>query len=555
MRRRDLLRLLTLAATGSTLSAACGQLAPPPSEETPLPTPEPSPTSAPTAVARPTAPRPTLETLPLPTFRAAIEVDPDTLEPVGQTSPASQNIVDLMVETLVRPTVDGRIAPGLAESWSESADGMTLSLVLRTGVKFHDGDDLTAAAVKGSLDRFLNTNLKVPLRAPFDNSVIDNVSIVDANTVRIQLLQPLTLLLPKLASTEMGIVSPSHQAAYPDTYSEAPIGTGPFRFRDRLKGESITLERFPAYWNRKPTYGSMSIRTVPESATRESLLLAGQVDLIVQPPPSDIPSLQKSPTVNVILTQTSRTVFVAMDLTLPGGTPLAIKKARQALNYAVDRDSIIKDVLFGAATEMDAPMASSLAGYTRTGPYGFDQGRARQLLLEAGTPELSLKFIHQAGPGLDDSQAAQVAEAIAGNFRDVGVATELQAYDPASFLAAIDVPEDKGVAHMHLFQWAPTFLDASQQMVQFSRAYWPPRGLATSHYTNDQVEALLTQAAREPDEGRRNDAYGQAQRLVWDDAPWVFLWVPSFALAHASNIRDIGALPTGKFEAAYAEPA
>ena len=124
--------------------------------------------------------------------------------------------------------------------------------------------------------------------------------------------------------------------------------------------------------------------------------------------------------------------------------------------------------------------------------------------------------------------AAQLAQALAGNLRDVGVDTELVGSDWPSFLASISVPEDKGTAHMHLFNWAPALLDASQQMTQFVRSQWPPQGLATSHYWNPKVELLVGQAARERDDQKRLDQYAEAQRIVWDDAPWIFLWVAEF---------------------------
>ena len=164
---------------------------------------------------------------------------------------------------------------------------------------------------------------------------------------------------------------------------------------------------------------------MPEVATRESLLLANQVEMILQPPLSDLPALQTNANLKVLLTPTARSTFVAMDLTLPGGTPLAIKKVRQALNYAVDRDGIIRNVLFGAATPLDAPMASTLVGYSRVGGYSYDPNRARQLLLEGGTPHLSLRFTHPTGRSMQEAMATQLAQALAGNLRDVGVDTDL----------------------------------------------------------------------------------------------------------------------------------
>ena len=199
-------------------------------------------------------------------------------------------------------------------------------------------------------------------------------------------------------------------------------------------------------------------------------------------------------------------------------------------------------------------MASTLVGYSRIGGYSYDPNRAKQLLLEGGTPHLQLRFLHPTGHALQEALAAQLAQAVAGSLRDVGVDTDLVGADWASFLAAVNVPEDKGSAHMHLLNWAPSLLDASQQMTQFVRGQWPPYGLATSHYWNPRVELLVSEAAREADDQKRLDQYAEAQRIVWDDAPWIFLWSPSFVIVQSARLQGISAMPTEKFSAAYAEP-
>src|SRR5260370_10429901 len=131
--------------------------------------------------------------------------------------------------------------------------------------------------------------------------------------------------------------------------------------------------------------------------------------------------------------------------------------------------------------------------------------------------------MHVTGHSMQEALATQLAQAVAGNLRDVGVDTELVGADWASFLAAINVAEDKGTAHMHLFNWAPPLLDASQQMTQFVRSQCPPAGLATSHYWNPKVELLVSEAAREADGQKRLEQYARAPRIVRDAAPWVFL--------------------------------
>jgi peptide/nickel transport system substrate-binding protein len=543
MKRREALRLLGVAGV-ATLGAAC---------QIGLPGLEQSATSVPTPIPPPPTPTP-FDIANQQAIRLAIELDPDTLDPAGQTNPTVSSIVDHLAETLVRLMPDGSVGPGLARKFTQSTDGRSFLFDLRPDVEFHDGTLLNAEAVKLSLQRFLDPQLRVPLRAPFDPNLVDSVMALDALTLRINLKDTSRLFLQKLAATELAIVSPTHARTFSDSFNEEPVGTGPYRFKERRKGESIVLERFDRYWGKKSHYPLIQFRIVPEVATRESLLLANQVEMILQPPLSDLPALQKNANVKVVLTPTARSSFVAMDLTLPGGTPLAIKKVRQALNYAVDRDGIIRNVLFGAGTPMDAPMASALVGYSHIGGYSYDPNHARQLLLEGGTPHLSLRFTHPTGRSMQEAMATQLAQALAGNLRDVGVDTDLVGADWPSFLASISVPEDKGTAHMHLFNWAPALLDASQQMTQFVRSQWPPQGLATSHYWNPKVELLVGQAARERDDQKRLDLYADAQRSVWDDAPWIFLWVPSFVIVHSARLTGITTLPTEKFSAAYADP-
>ncbi len=153
---------------------------------------------------------------------------------------------------------------------------------------------------------------------------------------------------------------------------------------------------------------------------------------------------------------------------------------------------------------------------------------------------------------MQETQSAQVAQAIAGNLRAVGVYTDLTGYDWPSFLAAINVPEDKGTAHMHLFTWAPGFLDASQQMSQFVRGNWPPRGLATSHYTNPQVEQLVAQADREPDGQKRPTC--TARRSAWSGTtrPGSSCGCRAYPIVYSTRVKGVTSLPTEKFSAVYA---
>ncbi len=272
--------------------------------------------------------------------------------------------------------------------------------------------------------------------------------------------------------------------------------------------------------------------------------------MIILPPVSDIPKLQQNSQVKVLLAPSNRTIFVAIDVTRPGPTQDA--KFRQALNYAVDKEGIIKSVLFGAADPMNAPMSSMLFGYCKAGAYPYDPNKAKQLLQEGGYSNVALKMGYPTGRYVQDAQAAQ---AIAGNLRDVGINVDPQTSDWPSYLAQINVPPDKSTFDIHMLGWAPGFLDAFQAMVQFKKSAWPPAGLATSHYSNPQVEDLLSKADQNQNEQERAQQYCEASKLIWNDAPWIFLWVQKFPIVHSVKVKNIGSLAIEKFSAIYAEPA
>jgi peptide/nickel transport system substrate-binding protein len=573
--RREFLRLAGLGAAVG-LVAACAPAAAPAPTAAPAAKPTeaaakpagtaapaaPAPTSAPAApaapAASPAAAAPAAPTQAAPaqaasggasqTFRMAIGVDPDSLDPAGQTTTTVQNILDYIVEPLVRMKPDGKVEPALAEKWDMTPDGKSYTFTLRKGVKFHDGATFDAKAVKASFDRILNPNMKVPLRAPID--VIQSVEPVDDSTVRFVLKSTFPPFVDALAGSQYAIVSPSTAQKFPDTYNEEPVGTGPYTFKERKKGESVTLARHEGYWGQKPYYGSVQFRVVPEAATRESLILAGQVEAMILPPVADIPKLQTNNQVKVLLAPSNRTIFIAIDVARPGA--VQNQKVRQAMNYAVDKDGIIKAVLFGAAEKMDAPMANVLFGYSKAGDYAYDPNKAKQLLQESGAGSVSIKMLHPTGRYVQDAQAAQ---AVAGNLRDVGINVETATSDWPTYLATINVAADKGTADAHLLGWAPGFMDAYQAMVQFQKASHPPSGLATSHYTDPRVEELLGKAQTDPNQEARAKAYAEASKIVWDDAPWIFLWVQKFPIVHSVKVKNIGSLPNEKFAALYAEPA
>lgn len=482
------------------------------------------------------------------TFRIAIGVDPDTLDPAASTTTTVDNIIDYMAQTLVAIDGDGVLIPQLATSWEVGEDGLSITMALREGVEFHDGTPFTAESVQWNFNRLLDPDVHVARRGPL--TAIESVDAVDDHTVRFNLSTTAPYLIGALSQTTNAILSPGVVDVEGNSYNTItrPVGTGPYTFTSRNLGERVTVDRFDGYWGEIPHYERVVFNIVPEATTRESMLLAGQVDLIILPPASDIPMLEANPNVEVIMGPSDRTIFIVINTTDP---QLADPRVRQALNYAVDKEAIIQGILFGAAQAMDAPMAESLFGYTPLGAYEYDPERARELLAEAGVEpgDLQLDFMSPTGRYVQDFPASQ---AIANYLRDVGIEAQVRTMDWPTYIATMTAPVETNTTQLHLLGWAPSYLDAAQQMEQFHSSQHPPAGLATSFY--GEVDDLIDEAGREFNEERRAELYAEVSQQIWDDAPWIFLWVQLFPMVHSSDVTNISGLPNEKFYAIYAHP-
>jgi peptide/nickel transport system substrate-binding protein len=484
------------------------------------------------------------------TFRIAVGVDLDTVDPAQMTTTTVANMVDYVAETLTQLGPDGKVHPWLAESWTLAPDGVTYTFKLRKGVLFHDGTPFDAKAVKFTFDRLKDPAIRVPTRGSLP---LKEIEAVDASTVKVTLTRPSAPFIGALSQTTTAIISPASADKHGNEYKNIvqTVGTGPYVFKERKKGESFTVTLNDKYWGKKPHYDTVIFRIVPEAATRESLILAGQVDLIVLPPIADLPALQRNPAVKVLLAPSDRTMFISMNTSKP---LLNDVKVRQALNYAVDKKAIVQNVLFGAADEMDAPMAPSLFGYCKVGSYEYNPAKAKQLLAEAGIKAgTKISFHHPTGRYVQDKEASQ---AVAGYLREVGIEPELQTMDWPSYVSVINAgPAEKTVHQLAYLGWAPQFLDAAQQMLQFWTETHPPKGLAITFYKNARVDELIPAADRESNPDKRKDMYCEAQKLIWADAPWLFLYVQRFPIVYSSKVTDIGSLPVEKFSAIHARPA
>ncbi len=508
---------------------------------------------APATEVPPTEVPPTEEPKGPSTLRIAVNTDVDTFDPHGNNTIAVAAVVDFMAETLVKVTATGETIPHLAKSWTISEDGLTYSFELQEGVTFHDGTPFNAEAVAFNVKRSLDPNANLGNRSPY-NAIVD-VEVVDDTHVNFILEQPSGPLLGAMANTNFAMISPEFIKEGSENYvnvgnQNGLVATGPFMFKEFVPGDHVTMVKNPDYWGEMPYYDEVYFQIVPDPATRESLVLSGDVDLTINPPISDVPMLQANPDVKVLLDQGNRFIYFGLN---QSNEYLAKKEVRQALNYAIDKEAIVEKVMLGAAKPLVSPMPEMFFGWCDTGMYEYNPEKAKELLAAAGVPAdwgETLQFLVPSGRYLNDFQ---VGEAVAGYLAEVGINVTIETMDWPTYIAtSLNSPDTKleDRPDMYMMGWGGGYFHGSHTMIIFeTNSYFNGYG-----YVNADLDALAAQAAAEPDMTKSAELYCQANQMIWEDAPIIFLHNQSFIVLHSAKITNVFGHPSEKFQAIYARP-
>lgn len=459
--------------------------------------------------------------------------DASTFDPHFCTDSATEIFNKNMYNNLVKFNSEMELLPDLAESWEVSADSLTWTFKLRQGVKFHDGTPFNAQAVKTSFERVLNPDTGSPRRSVLE--IIDQVEVVDENTVNITTKTPCGSLLQQLAHPVGAIISPTALETYGDEYSSHPVGTGPFKYVEWKIGEELVLERNEDYFDGAPQVAKVYFRVVPEDATRSLLLQSNSADIAMRLPVTEIERLENNPEIAISESDTVMTMYVALN---NNKGVLKDVKVRQAMNYAVDKSIIVKDILGGLATVADAPISPYTWGYAAINDYPHDVEKAKQLLAEAGYPDgIELELWTPVGRYLMDTQ---VSENLQAQWAEAGINVKIRQWEFQALMSEVK----KGEFDMVLLGWSPSTGDADQGLYPvFHSTQWPPAS-NRAHYSNSTVDKLLEDAKVEVDAKKRAELYQEAQQIIVDEAAWTFLYYPKQALAYRSNISGVQILPT-----------
>lgn len=471
--------------------------------------------------------------------------DSVSLDPGIVTDGESFKVTQNLFETLLNfGEQDTTIHPGLAKEWTVSDDGLTYTFQLQEGVKFHDGTDFNAEAVIKNVDRwkggkeedfyYFNSMFKAE-----GEDIISEVTSEGDYTVIFKLSRPQAPFLKNLAMSPFGIGSPTAFEAAGDKFGDNPVGTGPFKFTEWKRNDSITIEKFEDYWEEGlPKLDKVIFRSIPDNSARLNELIAGHIDLADGVNPSDGKTVEGNSELQLIERPSMNIGYLGLTNTR---APFDNKLVRQAVNYAINKQAIVDAFFEGRAEVAANPMPPSISGYNDAiSPYPYDPEKAKALLAEAGYDgkEIELWAMPVPRPYMPDG--AKVAEVIQKNLEDVGIPSKIVTFEWATYL---DKAKD-GEADAFMLGWTGDNGDADN----FIYTLLDKDNIGSNnyaYYSNDEVHDLLIKAQSETDENVRNDLYKKAQEIIHEDAPWVPLAHSTPLLAAKAGVKGFLPHPTG----------
>lgn len=433
---------------------------------------------------------------------------------------------------LVRPDVNtGAPSPDLAQKWDISPDGKTYTFMLRPGVKWHNGDPFTADDVKFTFD--LMQDKKSNAAFIHNLGPFTGTDIVDPMTVKLNLSAPYAPLLTQLAYNIMMMpkkVLQGQDINQPTSFIQNPIGTGPYKWKEFVSGDHVTLVANPDYWDGPPKIGTVIYKILPDLNTQVAQLRAGQVDIVMLEP-SQIDALQNVP--NVVINAASQTNY--QYLSVSNSNPLFTdKRVRQALSYALDRPTLVKSVLRGKGSVANGPISPPMQwAYPQDQQaYPFDTKKAQDLLTQVG-------WQNQGGKLMKDGQPFKFAIMLdVGNptRKDFALVAQ-QTYQKLGMDVSIDSQEfnkwydrsGKGDYDMYVSYWiTPADPDALYNGYSDDNS---------DHYKNPTVDDLFAQGKVTTAPDTRKPIYAKLQQTLYDDQPDIFMTYPPEYRAFSKRLQ------------------
>ena len=469
------------------------------------------------------------------TLRFGLAEDPDVLDPTLARTFVGRIVFSALCDKLFDIDENLNIVPQLATSYQWSADSKALTLKIRQGVTFHDGEKLDAAAVKFNIERhktMAGSNRKGEL-AP-----VASVDVVDPYTVRLNLSAPFAPLLAQLADRAGMMVSPKAALAEGDKFGAHPVCSGPFKFVERVAQDRIVLERYAGYWNKDAIHlDKIVYLPITDSTVRLANLKSGQLDFIERMAPSDVPQLKTDSRFKIA--KITEIGYQGITINV-GKSDLAQKnplgkdpRVREAFELSLDRQGIVDVAMDGEATVGNQWVAPSNPYYAKNVPIPKrDVAKAKQLLQAAGVPNPS--FTLMTATTSDAQKIAQVVQSMA---KEAGFDVKIQSTEFATSLNMAD----KGEFEAYVLAWSGR-ADPDGNIFSFEGCKQP---LNYAGYCKPEVDELLKRSRTALDPAERKKDYAELAAILLRDRPIVYLFHRHWLYAYSNKVSGFHPLPDG----------
>jgi glutathione transport system substrate-binding protein len=468
-----------------------------------------------------------------------------TTDPYDANDTLSQAMAKSFYEGLFGFDKDMKLIPVLAEGYEVSKDGLVYTIKLRKGIKFQDGTDFKADAVKVCLDRVTNPENKLKRYGLYNNNIA-KVEAVDDYTARITLKTPFSPFISQLAHPSTVMISPTALKKWGNKdIAFHPVGTGPFEFVEWKQTDYLKVKKFDGYWRKGyPKVDTITWKPVVDNNTRAALMQTGEAHFTFPVPYEVAEVLKNKPDLEVVAAPSIVLRYLSMNTQQK---PFDNPKVRQAIAYAINKDALAKVAFAGYATPAEGVAPQGVEYSVKLGPWPYDVAKAKELMKEAGYPN---GFETELWSAYNHSTAQKVTQFLQQQLQQIGIKTKITLLEVGQRVEKVESWQDPSNAPVRLYYvgWSTSTGEADWALRPLlASESWPPRLFNTAYFKNAEFDADIKNAQLTTNSGEKAKLYKDAQEVIWREAPWAPLVVEKLLSAHNKKLSGVYVIPDASF--------
>ncbi len=466
-----------------------------------------------------------------------------TTDPYDANDTLSQAMAKSFYEGLYGFDKDMKMIPVLAESYEVTKDGLTYTVKLKKGIKFHDGTDFNAAAVKANFDRVTNPDNKLKRYGLYSN--IAKTEVVDDYTAKITLKTAFSAFLNNLAHPSGVMISPAAMAKYGKDISANPVGTGPFKFVEWQRTDYLKVAKFDGYWKKGyPKVDTITWKPVVDNNSRAAMMQTGEAQFTFPVPYEQADTLKAKPELEVVAGPSIVIRYLSMNTQQK---PFDNPKVREAIAYAINKDALAKVAFSGYAFAAEGVVPQGVEYSVKLGPWPYDLAKAKKLLAEAGYPN---GFETELWSAYNHSTAQKVTQFLQQQLGQIGIKAKITLLEAGQRVEKVESWPDPATAPVRLYYvgWSSSTGEADWAIRPLlASSSFPPSLFNTAYYKSDKVDGDIKAALATTDKTEKAKFYRDAQEQIWKDAPWAPLVVEKLLSAHNKKLAGVYTMPDASF--------